>query len=246
MSIALLCPTRMRPTQFNRMVKSALDTAHNRNNIKIYAGFTKGDTTLHEYNNKNLEKNFHWPDGMPTAFKWNNLAESAFQDTNIKLFMLCADDTVFSTPCWDKALFDHYNALENKIHVYHLLDSRNPDGTPHPIVTREYIESMGYFLPPMFLHWYVDTWTINIAKASRCFTHLKDYLLLHDKPSDIGKPDETHNKIRHMGWHERDLWTHEHCQHFLEFEKERLKKIVLGQMSMQELNRSQLKTYGMI
>lgn len=243
MTIALLCPTRARPEQFKRMCGSAVNTAQIQDYVKIYAGFTEGDETLSDYNGRHLFDECIYPDGMPTAFKWNLLAEEAMKDKNNKLFMLCADDTVFSTPLWDKALLDHYNALENKIHVYHLRDSRNPEGTPHPIVTREYIEAMGYFLPPIFLHWFVDTWTVEIAKSVGCFTHMKDYLLVHDKPSDKGQADETHNKIRNMGWRERDGWVEEKCRHFLEVEKKRLKEIIINNMSMEQRKRLGVKAW---
>lgn len=229
MSIALLCPTRARPEQCKRMVQSVYNTTSE--NIGIYIAVSAEEFDLYK-NTLSLPENNRlgivlvtMPDGMPTGYKWNRLAELAIQSppkTGANIFMLCADDVVFSTPLWDKALLDHYNALDNKIHAYHLRDSRNPDGTPHPIVTREWIEAMGYFLPPLFVHWFVDTWTIEIAKANNCFTHLKNYLLLHDKPSDRGQSDETHNKIRNMGWHDRDKWVNDHCQHFLELEKKRL------------------------
>lgn len=231
MTIAILCPTRARAQQFNRMSGSVQHSAENCGNAKIYAGLTDGDSQLTDYVLQRIHQHYLYPDGMPTAYKWNLMAEEAMKDPANKLFMLGADDTVFSTPCWDKALIDHYNALTNKIHVYHLLDSRNPEGTPHPIVTREYIEAMGYFLPPLFLHWFVDTWTVSIAKSVGCFTHMKDYMLLHEKPSDVGKPDSTHTNIRDMRWHDRDVWTDKHCQHILELEKRRLIATSIGQNS---------------
>lgn len=226
MTIALLCPTRARPEQFIRMHKSAFATSGVKQwspseKVVIYAACDKSEWDRYAWSADECNIAF-MPDGMPTAHKWNLLAEQALENKNHKLFMLCADDVVFSTPCWDTALIDHYNALENKIHVYHLRDSRSEDGTPHPIVTREWIEAMGYFLPPIFTHWFVDTWTVEIAKHCGCYTHMKDYLLLHDKPSDRGQADETHSRIRQWGWNERDRWVHEHCQHFLEFEKRRL------------------------
>jgi len=192
------------------MIDSAKATARNPN---IYLGFTGEAYCMDGY---------ELPD-YPTAMKWNALAEIAMKNPENKLFMLAADDMIFSTPCWDEALLEHYNILENKIHVYALRDSRDPDGTPHPVVTREYIEAMGYFLPPIFLHWFVDSWTIQIAMANNCFTHLKDFMLIHDKPSDKGEGDETHNRIRRLGWRERDGWVNDHCQHFLALEKSRLK-----------------------
>lgn len=212
MTIALLIPTRDRPTQCKRMLDSIINTTE-KEIANIYLG-TNGDGNY---------THFKFPFNYPTVAMWNKLAEIAMENPDNKLFMLGADDTVFTTPCWDKALLDHYNALENKIHVYALRDSRDPDGTPHPIVTREYIEAMGYFLPPIFLHWFVDSWTVEIAKANGCFTHMRNYQLVHDKPSDKGNPDDTHNRIRQMGWHDRDCWVNERCQHFLELEKKRLK-----------------------
>lgn len=235
MTIALLCPTRGRPEQCRRMVQSVYNSSIG--NIGIYLAVSAEEFDTYKQSLELPENDrvgvvmVAMPD-QPTGFKWNKLAELAIASPpkqGAKLFMLCADDTVFSTPCWDKALIDHYNVLENKIHVYALRDSRDPDGTPHPIVTREYIEAMGYFLPPIFLHWFVDSWTVDIAKANNCFTHLKDYMLIHDKPSDKGPGDDTHNRIRAMGWRERDGWVNDHCQHFLEYEKRRLAKVITDQ-----------------
>lgn len=208
MSIALICPTRGRPKQFKRMCDSAVATARDIP-IVIYSGSNGGDDYA----------GWVFPIDMPTVCMWNQLALGCDKHN---LYMLASDDIIFTTPGWDKALIDHYNALENKVHVYAFQDSRDPNGTPHPVVTREYIDAMGYFMPPIFLHWFVDSWTVDIAKANNCFTHLKDYLLVHDKPSDRGEGDETHSHIRRMGWHERDKAVNASCKHFLAFEMQRL------------------------
>lgn len=209
--IALLCPTRGRQKQYERMINSANATVSSK--INLYSATNDADTTYVER---------HFPQDCPTVYMWNRLAEDAHKKEKNKLFMLCADDTIFTTPHWDETLIEHYNRLENKIHVYALQDSRDPLGTPHFFVTREYMDAMGYFVPPIFLHWFVDTWTVEIAKANNCFTHLTDYMLVHDKPNDRGEPDDTHNHIRRMGWLSRDEYVNEKCQHFLEVEKKRL------------------------
>lgn len=205
------------------MASSLRATAKSAN---LYAYFTFGDEPNYYPLETEEKKTLIGADGEPTVYRWNVLAKRALREPENKLFMLAADDIVFSTPCWDEALLNHYNSLENKIHVYALQDSRDPEGTPHPIVTREWIEAMGYAFPPIFLHWHLDTWTVAISKANNCFTHLKDYLLVHDKPSDRGQPDETHTRIRSLGWHERDKYVNETCQHFLECEKQRLGRII--------------------
>jgi len=225
--IAILCPTRGRPEQCRRMIQSVEDTA-TYGNVDVILGPTIGDEIITRYG-KQYPICGPFSDGMPTVYKWNLMAD--YEKDYAKLFMLAADDIIFETPGWDKALIEHYNALENKIHVYHLADSRDPNGTPHPIVTREYIDAMGYMLPPIFLHWYVDTWTCAIASANGVFTHLKDFLLTHDKPSDRGQPDETHSRIRRMGWHERDAYVNDTCGHFLKYEKHRLGRKLRGELA---------------
>ena len=207
--ISLLCPTRQRREQFQRMCESAKATAGCEIEILSVSNDHRDTYTV-----------FNLPDDIPTVYMWNYLADKA----KGKLLMLCADDVIFSTPGWGRALLDHYESLENKIHVYHLLDSRGDNGTPHPIVTSEWYDTLGYFLPPLFLHWYVDTWTVEIARYNNCFTHMKDYLLIHDKPSDFGNPDNTYQHIRRIGWWQRDKEVNDRCQHFLTCEKMRLSK----------------------
>lgn len=232
MTIALICPTRGRPVLLEKMKQSALDTSYideslvlafstNEDQINLYKKSRDSKDNIISFHENELIVTPDWS----TVMSWNYLATLVYKCADdINLFMLAADDMIFATPGWDEALLNHYNALENKIHVYALRDSRDPNGTPHVIVTREYIDAMGYFLPPIFLHWFVDTWTVEIAKANNCFTHFKDYELIHDKPSDKGQADETHSRIRRMGWRERDVHVNATCQHFLEFEKQRLAK----------------------
>ncbi len=218
--IAILCPTYRRPKLAKRMWDSVNGAA------RVY--FCTDSIDLMDCKLSGIETiDYLYADPhMPTAMKWNMLAEEAMKDPDNKLFMLGADDMVFETPGWDKALLEHYSKLENKVHVYALQDSRDVDGAPHIIVTREYIERMGYFVPPIFLHWFVDSWTVEIAKDNNCFTRLRDFKLTHDKPSDQGKADETHSRIRQWGWHERDKYVSEKMAHVLEGEKRRLEVLM--------------------
>jgi len=179
--IAILCPTRRRHKLCLRLADSIRATSE----TKLYLGTDSIDLMDCKLAGV-LPHDYIYTNEWPTSHKWNVLAQEAMKDQSNKLFMLGADDMYFATEGWDKALIDHYNSLENKIHVYALQDSRDENGTPHVIVTREYIEAMGYFVPPIFLHWYIDTWTVEIAKANNCFTHLREYSLVHDKPSDQG------------------------------------------------------------
>lgn len=233
--ITILCPTRGRPAQFQRMVNSARDTAHNPENVRVlfYVGNDEAllQSYRHDMPNCTMLIGHPWSAVMASNYLAMRCAEF-FPDT--KLYMVGADDMVFATPHWDKALTDAYEALQDKTHVFSLRDSRDSYGTPHPILTHEFVTAMGYFLPPIFLHWFVDSWTVDIAKSNGCFTHLHDYLLIHDKPSDRGVKDETHSRIRTMGHHDRDTYVNSVCQHFLATEKERLGRMMQQQRGTRE------------
>lgn len=224
--ISILCPTRGRPDKCARMIESVIDTATQY--VSIYLSIAVEEIEEYRQSISKLKKSENImikimaSKESTTCYKWNMLAAHALQG-DAKLLMVGSDDMYFADNGWDLALSDHYEGLDNKIHVYHLQDSRDENGTPHPIVTRDYVDRMGYFVPPIFLHWYVDTWTVEIAKHNNCFTHLKEHSLVHDKPSDKGEPDETHSRIRQWGWKERDDFVHSSCQRFLGLEKKRLK-----------------------
>lgn len=225
--IALLVPSRGRPEQLKRMIESARATANS--DILIYVTLGHEDMgKYHEILDYNIlgksVRLLDMPDNLPTAHKWDLMADDALNRPDIKLFMLGADDMIFSTPLWDSALIDHYNALDKKQHVFALQDSRDSEGTPHPIFTREWIDFWGYMVNPMWLHWYVDTWAVEIAKANNCFTHLRDFELVHKKPSDTGQGDSTHNRIREWGWNNRDKYVWEKSQDYLEFDKMKLRE----------------------
>lgn len=216
MSIAILVPTRDRVEQLRRMMISALDGT---TDVHIYVYVADNDPAFDSYKYLKFQRNtqlFTGPD-YPTVHKWNMLAEQAIEDGH-EFLMLGADDMYFNTPGWELALTE-----VKAPHVYHLQDSRDENGTPHPIVNRAYVEKMGYFLPPIFLHWFCDSWTVEIAKANDCFTHLKEFSLVHDKPSDAGKPDETHSRIRNAGWNERDAYVNNVMLPLLESMKGKLR-----------------------
>lgn len=222
--IAILCPSKGRAKLCNRMIQSAYNTTSEK--ISVYVAVSAEEFNEYKQTIKIPESNrfnvvlAEMPD-CPTVHRWNRLAELAMMEPTTSYFMLGSDDIVFGTPLWDRELMASYSG---KPHVYHLQDSRDKDGTPHVICTREYIEAMGFFLPPIFLHWVIDTWTVEIAKANNCFTHLTDYLLEHVKPSDSGRPDETHLKIRRDGWHKRDMWLAKVSGDILDLYKERLRQ----------------------
>lgn len=214
--IAILCPSYRR----NKLAKRLWDNIGDK--ATLY--FCTDSIDLMDYKGIGIDTvNYLYADpNLPTVHKWNLLAEEALKNPDNKLFMLGADDMYFASHSWAEDLTEAYNKLENKIHLFAFQDSRDELGTPHPVVSREWIEALGYAFPPIFLHWQLDTWAVEIAKANNCFTHLIHHELVHDKPSDRGEYDQTHHRIRSFGWADRDAWVADKMQHLLSSEKARL------------------------
>lgn len=227
--IALLCPSYGRAEMCGLVMESVHKTAYDKKRLEIFIAITNGDAQERQYLDmaEKAASEFKLNINIVSYVDWtltmchNKLSEKAM---NFELHFGIGDDTLFCTPGWDEALVKAYEALDNKIHMWSLLDNRDPKGMPAPIITREYIKAMGYRVPPIFMHWYADTWTTEIAKANNCITHLTEYLLFHDKQSEQGIKDEAYHRIRRRGGFERDFYVSETCKHFLEVEKKRLAK----------------------
>lgn len=207
--IAILCPTKGRPDKLKRMWDSAIATAKYPDKLSLWMGVNEEE--VETYSSISFDK--PTTAVMMACKDWsitytlNILAEYAKKRANF--FMLMGDDAVFTTPHWDEAVYNNYDTLQKKAHVFALRDSRSADGTPHPIVTREWLDIVGYVACPIFLHWFVDTWLVGMAKLTNRFTHLKEFLLEHRKPSDVGEFDATHLTPRERGWHDRDKFVND-------------------------------------
>lgn len=224
--IHIITPSRGRPEKLKRMWQSALQTAAEPDKLFLHYGIHVEEeqaygTCLMLDPNSGFRgaTQMYFVKDWGTVHSVNFLAAQAMTYDDCRLMYLVGDDTIFSTPCWDTALRNEYATLKNKVHIFSLLDSRDENGTPHPVVTREFWNAMGYLACPIFMHWYADSWLVEVAKSNGCFTHLKEYLLIHDKDSDRGKPDWTHQRIRNNGWKDRDYYLNEKCQHLLDAER---------------------------
>lgn len=211
MNISILCPSRGRPHLLERMMASALKTAVHPERVKIYVYLNHDDPAQDGYLAVSCytgpEVSFsHGPDA-PTAYSWNQLAAQCDGD----LLMLMGDDVVFRTRGWDNALEEAAATLPNGVGVLSFEDGRSEVGTahPHPVMTRKMYEALGYFTCPIFLHWYVDTWMVEIARRADAFRYVAGVVMEHVKPSDTGGADETHNRIRRGVWNQRDKAVYE-------------------------------------
>ena len=217
--ISILCPSRGRPIFAKRMVGSIKSSMSGTIPIEYKFYLNEDEPELENYK-KNLD-NEHCEIGpnRSTGYGWNNLAEQCNGD----IMMLAGDDVMFNTKDWDLEIMKIFDMYDDKIVMVIPNDGRGlkknhadkykdmtepvwipdePCPAPHFFVHRKWMETLGYFAPPFFWHFYVDTYTQKLArKINRCV------LLPHVEIKAKKLFDKTAENVRdHLKIAERDSW----------------------------------------
>tara|TARA_E500000178_G_scaffold296720_1_gene303068 strand:- start:10 stop:693 length:684 start_codon:yes stop_codon:yes gene_type:complete len=182
--ISLLCPTRSRPQAALNLYNSFIKT-QKFNNELIFC-LQKGDDKIEQYislfKSHNIASYFI-VDSMPTCYLWNQMALHSKGD----LLTLIGDDVEILTKDWDEKILHASNKFDDKIFVITVDDGRQDKKQgatmrcPHPTVHRKWVEALGYFVPPFFMHRYLDKYTSDLAIEIERFIELPDIVFNHLK-----------------------------------------------------------------
>ena len=97
---------------------------------------------------------------------WNVCAKAAMLRRS-EILMHGGDDIEFQTPGWDQQVRDAFAASDDKILLVQgddLSPNREALAT-HGFVHRRWVETVGYFLPPLFSCDWNDVWLTEVADA---------------------------------------------------------------------------------
>ena len=215
--ISIICPSRGRPELASRMINSAIATAGAEIEILLY--LNDDDPKLNDYRLLIDSKYYSvGPDRSP-AYSWNLLANQAAGD----ILFLMGDDATFETTNWALIVANAFNKIPDKIAcVYPYVPGIKKSNNPHFCVHRNWIKALGYFVPPHFWHWYVDTWTRTLAKSVDRYICLEDFPL----PIILNPADETVERKDRLSLRERDHWTWDVTQRHRDADVAALKKFI--------------------
>jgi|TARA_R110000796_G_scaffold6739_1_gene23605 hypothetical protein len=187
--ISFCCPSRGRPELAKRLIDTATETQKYDTEFLFY--LNDDDKKLEEYKDLLNEKHYTVGPNQSTCYSWNLMCEKASHD----IVMLMGDDVKVHTHNWDKKIIHEFNKYEDKILMVVPNDGRSnklartralnqeryfnsdipiliddePFGAPHFALHKNWINTVGYLAPPLFWHWFVDTWTQTVArKLNRC------------------------------------------------------------------------------
>ena len=157
--ISVLCPTRGRPGNVERMASSALVTASGPVELVFYCDDDAPGSVPGTAGALDSVKVITGP-RIVMSDMWNRCWEHASAD----VFMQCGDDIVFRTPGWDDIVLGAFGAIPDRIAFVYGRDGHREDtyGT-HGFLHRKWTDTVGYFTPPYFSCDWSETWLNDIA-----------------------------------------------------------------------------------
>lgn len=187
--ISILVPTRGRPGNVERLLRSALETA--RTEVEFIFYVDDDDPSSRDVIDRHGAVAIVGP-RVVLSEMWNRCWERARYD----VAMHCGDDIVFRTDGWDDRVLTEFDRFPDRIAFVHGDDGIQEGriGT-HGFLHRRWIETVGYFVPPYFSSDYNDLWLSEVADALGRRVYLPDVYTEHMHPiAGKGELDQTHRE----------------------------------------------------
>ncbi len=212
--ISLLCPSRGRPNDMERLIKSVAATATKPSRVEILLYIDDDDPEKFNYlvAHKNLtidpevgqllNVDMLVDEPLTTPLINNILADRAQGD----VLLIANDDQVFVDKNWDVRIDEEAAKYPDDIYCMWFNDGRYQEKIcTFPILSRKWVDTLGYIEPFLFEHFNCDLWTWQIGQMIDRLHYIPDILVEHLHP-DTGKAeaDETTERNLKGGRPDRD------------------------------------------
>jgi hypothetical protein len=159
MTLHLLCATLNNPTRVLAQIEK--HKKYSKNSTLWYA---VQDTETEKIIIKTGHKNYIKIKANSTAEAWQELSNHVEEGTH----MLLGDDVEFYLQDWDKKIFpteeaQMINCINFKPNGTQLDISEKKLPAPHYAVTQKWRELLGWFVPPGYAHYCIDSYVIRLA-----------------------------------------------------------------------------------
>lgn len=178
MKIVIICPSRGRPEAAAAMVESFEETTHGWP-PEIRLCLDDDDPRLHDYEEMCWQLGLLVGSREGLAKRLNRAALDAVED-GADAVMFVGDDVRFVTPGWD-VKFKEVLAEFPACLIYCADGIRDINSTSHPMISRAWIERMGWFARPEFHHYCFDAIWMFLSRAAGVLFYLPDVLIRHDQ-----------------------------------------------------------------
>lgn len=225
--ISLLLPTRQRRSWLARMYESAMRTADKPEEVEVVAYVDEDDGSYDGLELPRL-KIVRGP-RIILSEMWN----ACFAASGGEYLMHCGDDLVYKSQGWDTEMTSAIDAYPGKIAVvwgddYDDGTSRHDFGT-HCMIHRNWVETVGYFVPPYFVSDYNDTFFNDLGEklhVRRYLHHVKvEHMHFTRGKAEIDR--NTQERLdRHAAYKPEDIYFGPKFQAEMEQKRELLQKFI--------------------
>jgi len=180
--ISILVPTRGRPNNMVRLWDSIENTVSNPKNVEIIFYIDDDDKQSIELVKKQKPLKcvvkYIIGERIVLSKMWNECHKIA----KGPYYHHCGDDVVFRTKNWDKIILEEFSKYPDKIVFIWPRDrekSRGKNGGTHGFLHDNWINTVGYFMPPYFSSDMNDRWLTEVSKKIGRDVFLEDVYVEH-------------------------------------------------------------------
>jgi glycosyl transferase/beta-hydroxylase protein BlmF len=215
-------------------VESALNTAGHPERVNILLYVDDDDPTYEDYKNVvshlttqhiagTISLMFGPSVGVPKA------ANILFRQTTADIFLTSNDDQVFIDANWDMRLDLEIDKYPDDIFCMWFNDKWESNNfCTFPILSRRWIETLGYLQFPFFEHFFADAWIWMLAKAIKRDRYIDDVVVEHRHwktgKSEIDDTYERHLTSDNTSRYARDRTIIDKFERYFHADVEALKK----------------------
>lgn len=182
MILHLLCPTLRNSDSVRRQIMS--HRSHSSSDTILW--YCVQDEETAKVMQELGHETFITSDRHPTAVLWQKLSDHAGSGNH----MLLGDDVIFFEKGWDRAMLsDSSDPLlmncENLKPDLSTEISKKKLPAPHYCVNEVWRKVTGWFVPPLFKHYCVDSWSMRIAIVTGTLLSCETSRIIHDRKNKI-------------------------------------------------------------
>ena len=196
-SVTLICPTRKRPHNVRRLIKSVEDTSSGDMKVIIKFYVDDDDETLEELRAIKVSKeHVNVEICVGPRILMCEMSNVLARKSEEGILFFCGDDIVMESQDWDTEVKGEFEKCEDRILLVYGDDGLQGRAlATHFFLHTNWVKTLGYMVPPLFPGDWVDTYVTHLSTMLGRRVYRDNIKTIHYHP-DAGKApiDDTYTE----------------------------------------------------